>query len=66
MKNIAYLTKVGEKGKSTLEDKQKDLATLEVRAEDNIQILKLPNDVGKNVGICVEESDIPGSSAVDD
>jgi hypothetical protein len=66
MKNMAYLTKVVEKGKSTLEDKQQDPTTLETRAKDNIQILELPNDVGKNVGIRVEESDIPSSITIDD
>ena len=61
---MAYLTMVVEKGKSTcdLGNQQHVPVTMEARTDDSIQVMKLPNEVGKKKGIRIEERDILGSS----
>ena len=65
---MAYLTKVLEKGKSTndLGNQQNVHVTLEARVDDSIQIMEFPLEVGKKKGVRIKESDIPGSSALEE
>ena len=40
--------------------------TLEERADDSIQIMEFPHEVGKRKGVRIEESDIPSSGAAEE
>jgi hypothetical protein len=66
LKNIAYMTQVAKKGKSSLETRQSELVVLEATDADRVHIQELHHDQDKNKGVHIKEADIPGSSNEED
>jgi hypothetical protein len=66
LKNIAYLTQVAEKGKSSLETKQGEPVIVEATDAGRVHIQELHHDQAKNKGVHIEEVDIPSNSNEED
>jgi hypothetical protein len=66
LKNIAYLTQVTEKGKSSLETRQGEPVIVEAIDAGRVHIQELYHDQARNIGVHIEEVDIPGSSNEED
>jgi hypothetical protein len=66
MKNLAYLTPVTEKRKSSLETKKGEPVIMEANAGDGVHIQEHHPNHDKNKGVRIEEGDNPGSNVAKD